>query len=195
LAASSAEPDAVARVALIRTASGRTRIEAALRALGPSAGTRGWRAIASPHAHRGPHATSGCKHCARAPFDIALEGARAVGADEALLFDAAGFLVEGARSNLCYVSAAGVIATPPLARGAVAGLALAIARERAPEIAERDLARQDLGTLRELVALNAVRGAVAVTSVDGKPVGSGSAGELAQRIARSLAAAAEEERT
>lgn len=195
VARESRAPDAIARVALIPTDRGRARIEASLRELTKVARERGWSAIRADVLHPGPRAASQAKTCARETWDAALAAARAAGADEALLFDAAGRLVEGARSNFCYVTGDGELATPPLARGAVAGIARAIALERVPELSERDLARSELGSLRELVALNAVRGAVAITQIDGRAVATGAPGELARRLARELDTAAEEECT
>ena len=57
------------------------------------------------------------------------------------------------------------------------------ARERAAEEGEWRAAR-------EIVTVNAVRGATAITAVDGAPVGDGRPGPLARALAAALAAAA-----
>jgi branched-chain amino acid aminotransferase len=148
-----------------------------------------WRAVLSRAVHPGPGATAGVKridlpHVARARAE-----ARAAGADEAILLDAEGRVVEGARTNLVIALAGGTAVTPPLARGGVAGLAREIVLEGAPEIREVDLSRDDLFAARELVATNGVRGARPVVAIDGRPVGDGRPGPLARRLAALLEAA------
>jgi branched-subunit amino acid aminotransferase/4-amino-4-deoxychorismate lyase len=145
-----------------------------------------WRAITA--LHPGASLLSAVKTTDRAPFEAALAAARAAGADEALLCDAAGFLVEGARTSVVAVLADGSLVTPPLARGAQAGVARAIALESIAELAERDLARARITTARELVALNAVRGARAIVALDGAPIGGGRPGPWAERLGRLLEA-------
>jgi branched-subunit amino acid aminotransferase/4-amino-4-deoxychorismate lyase len=113
--------------------------------------------------------------------------AREAGADEALLLDASGWLVEGARSAIIVVSARGEARTPPLARGAVAGVARAIALERVSGLAERDIERSELGAAAEIVAVNAVRGALPITRLDGRAVGDGLPGPWSRRLAAALA--------
>lgn len=191
LAARSPHPEAIARLAAIAGAGRELRLAASLHPVESDAPEREWSAVSAIARHPGARPGSGCKSCERALCDEALASARAAGADEALLFDAADRLVEGARSNLCFALAGAALATPPLARGAVAGVAREIARARVPELAERDLARAELGRLRELIAVNAVRGAVAITRVDGAPVGTGRPGPWARRLADALAAEAE----
>ena len=55
-------------------------------------------------------------------------------------------------------------------------------RQRLPEIAESDLHRRALGEARELIAVNAVRGASPVVELDGRPVGDGRPGPAALRL-------------
>jgi branched-chain amino acid aminotransferase len=141
-----------------------------------------WRAIAAPFPHPGPMPWGGAKVTGHLAVDLAREAARAAGASDALLFDAAGRLVEGARTNVFVVLRDGTAATPPLARGAVAGIAREILRERVPELVERDVTLSDLARARELVLANAVRGAVAVVSLDGRPIGSGVPGPAAEHF-------------
>jgi branched-subunit amino acid aminotransferase/4-amino-4-deoxychorismate lyase len=70
----------------------------------------------------------------------------------------------------------------------VAGLAREIVIEALPELLETDVPRQSLAGAREIVALNAVRGALPVTRLDGRPVGSGQPGPLSEQLRRILAA-------
>lgn len=144
-----------------------------------------WRAIAS--SHPGPSPTSTAKSTDRGSYDLAIAAARASGADEALLFDAAGLLVEGARTNVIVHRAEGPLVTPPLARGGQAGIAREILLERVPELIEDDVSLFDLRRAREVIAVNAVRGARAITSLDGHRIGGGRAGPWCERLAGALA--------
>ena len=113
------------------------------------------------------------------------EGRRQI--DEAILIDSARHLVEGARTNLFCVLTDGTLATPPIDSGAVAGIARAVCLERIPEISERLVSIGDLERGRELIAVNAVRGAKPITALDGKPVGKGAPGPWSERLADALA--------
>jgi branched-subunit amino acid aminotransferase/4-amino-4-deoxychorismate lyase len=148
-----------------------------------------WRAILSATLHPGRSVTAGVKGTDFPHVVRAREEARAGGADEAILLDAEQRVVEGARANLVVVLASGALVTPPLARGAVAGLAREIVLEGAAEIREADLARDELLAAREVVATNAVRGARPVVAIDGRPVADGRPGPLARRLAELLAKA------
>jgi branched-subunit amino acid aminotransferase/4-amino-4-deoxychorismate lyase len=142
-----------------------------------------WRALISPLVHPGPTRTSRVKSTDRSVYVAALDAARAAGGDDALLFDDAGFLVEGARTNLVVVHADGSLRTPPLARGGVAGIAREVLLDRLPELREADLSATDVAAAREVIAINAVRGARAITHLDDHPIGDGSAGPWSQRLA------------
>ena len=124
-----------------------------------------WRAIRAPQIHEPPPLPGGHKLCGRLLFALATDAARAAGADEALLFDREGRLVEGARSNLVIVDAQERLLTPPLERGAVAGVALEVLRERV-SLLERDITPAGLRAARALFALNAVRGVRPIVRLD-----------------------------
>jgi branched-subunit amino acid aminotransferase/4-amino-4-deoxychorismate lyase len=98
-----------------------------------------------------------------------MDAARAADADEALLFDRQGRLVEGARSNIVIVDAQQRLLTPPLERGAVAGVALEVLRERIP-LLERDITPTGLRAARAVFALNAVRGVRPIVRIDAATV-------------------------
>ncbi len=168
--------------------SGRLRFAVTTRPLGePSAR---WKAITSAEPHPGPDSFAGAKRSGVSFLECARRAANEAGADEALAFDVAGRLVEGARSNLIVVSNGGDLCTPPLARGAVSGVALSILRGAAPDLCELDLTLADLARARELIAINAVRGAVSIVAFDGRSIGEGRPGPCAARLARLLDAAA-----
>lgn len=141
------------------------------RSLGPDPPT--WRAVIVGGLHPGPGPGSAAKTTERAPFAAALARARAAAADEALLLDAAGRLVEGARSSVVVVRADGALVTPPLARGAQAGIGRALLLERVPALEEADVAGEELAAAREIAVVNAVRGVRPIVALDEHPVGAG----------------------
>ena len=122
-----------------------------------------------------------------AAWRLAQRRAEAAGAAHALLLDRDGRLGEAAVANVFCALGDEVVTAP--ADGLLPGVARAIclpavgARERAAEEGEWRAAR-------EIVAVNAVRGATAITVVDGVRVGDGAPGPLARALAEALAAAA-----
>lgn len=101
------------------------------------------------------------------------------GAAHALLLDERGRLGEAAlASAFCVID--GALVTAP-ARGVLAGVARAVVldaldvREEAPE-------ETGWRAAQEIVLTNALRGAMAVVAVDGRPVGDGRPGPVARRI-------------
>lgn len=177
--------EGVVRLQASRDGDGRLHLVGVPRALGrePDA----WRAIVAPFPHEGPTPVAGAKVSNRLLHALAREAARAAGADEALLLDAAGRLVEGSRSNVCVAGADGTLVTPRRERGAVAGVALGVVAERVPELRVRDVDEPELRRATEIVALNAVRGARPVVTLDGRAVGRGRPGAWARRLAEALA--------
>ena len=145
-----------------------------------------WRTVLAREPHPGRSPWSAFKTNERASYERALAGARATGADEALLADAEGRLVEGARTNVIVVDAEGILRTPPLTRGAQAGIARAILLDRIAELVEADVAVADLAAAREIVLVNAVRGAKPACEVDGRPVADGRPGPWRARLAAAL---------
>jgi branched-chain amino acid aminotransferase len=177
--------DGIVRLQASRDGDGELHLVGVPRLLGPDPAE--WNAIVVQPPHDGGGLAPGLKVSSRLTLALAGDAAREAGADEALLVDAAGWLVEGTRSNIVVVPEGAGPATPPLARGAVAGIARAIVLERVPEIAERDVAAAELGGAREIVAVNAVRGARTITRLDGAPVSDGRPGPWAERLAAALA--------
>jgi branched-subunit amino acid aminotransferase/4-amino-4-deoxychorismate lyase len=179
--------EGVVRMQASRDGAGSLHLVGVTRPVGPEPAE--WRAISSPFPHEGPAPYSGAKVTNHLLFAMALEGAARAGVNEVALFDAEGFLIEGARSNFVLALGDGGLATPTLRRGGVAGVAREILLESLPEIAEAELHRRTLGEIRELIAVNAVRGARPVVELDGEPIGDGSPGPAALRLREALAAA------
>ncbi len=146
-----------------------------------------WSAILSAHPHGGTSSFEGAKVSSRLALALAADDARVAGVEEALLLDANERLVEGANSNLFVAARNGALGTPPLASGAVAGIARSLLLERLPEIEEREISKAELLGARELIAANAVRGARPITRLNGQPVGDGRPGPWSARLAEVLA--------
>jgi len=181
-----AQAEGIVRVEVHRAGDGAPHLRSEVRPLGPD--PPAWTATISRQRHPGPGPHVGAKRADPPALRAAREEARTAGVDEALLLDGRGRLVEGARSSPVVVDAAGRAATPPLARGGVAGIARGLALERCAELVEDDVSREALAAARELVVLNAVRGARPVVRLDGAQVGDGRPGPWARRLARALAA-------
>ena len=177
--------DGVVRVQASRDSAGGLQLTAVPRALGPERAS--WRARRAPFAHEGPMPWSGAKVSNHLLYALAAQSARDAGLDEAILLDRAGYLVEGSRSNILVVDEAGRVSLPDLARGGVAGVAREVLCERAPEIEIRHVPETEMATASELIAINAVRGARPIVSLDGCTVGDGEPGPVARRLDTLLA--------
>jgi branched-subunit amino acid aminotransferase/4-amino-4-deoxychorismate lyase len=141
-----------------------------------------WRAGASAVVHPGPGPVLGAKRPDLDFIPEAKEEARRAGWDEALLVDAAGWVVEGARSSLVAVLENGDLVTPPLALGGVASVSRAVLVDCVPELGDREISWPELRGARELIAINAVRGARPIVRLDGEPVADGGAGPWSARL-------------
>lgn len=141
-----------------------------------------WRVVTSRAVHPGPEARANTKFVDVPAYDAARSEVAKSDAQEALLFDADGWLVEGSASNILVVTAANELVTPARALGAVEGLGLSVVRHRRADVQEGRIGREALEDARELIAVNGVRGAVPITQVDTSAVGDGSPGPVARAI-------------
>jgi branched-chain amino acid aminotransferase len=116
---------------------------------------------------------------------LATEAARAAGAEEALLVDAEGNVLEGATSNVFSVRA-GRLSTPPVSLGILAGITrahvLEVARELGLDVDERPLLSRELAIVDELFISSSIRELVPVIRVDGQLIGGGVPGPLTARL-------------
>jgi branched-chain amino acid aminotransferase len=116
---------------------------------------------------------------------LAVREARAHGAHEALLLDAAGFVTEGSTSNVFAVRG-GRLETPPVEIGILEGVTrtvvLAIAREAGLPVGEERLRPADLAAADEVFITSTVRELVPVTELDGGAVGDGRPGPVFRRL-------------
>ena len=116
---------------------------------------------------------------------LAKQEARRQGADEALLLNAAGHVVEASVANVFAVRA-GSLLTPPASDGALEGLTRATvlelaAAQRIPA-EERTLGRYDLLAAEEVFLTGSGTRIIAVASLDGREIGKGGAGPVTKRL-------------
>ncbi|MGH0033448.1 MAG: aminotransferase class IV [Myxococcota bacterium] len=145
-----------------------------------------WRAVSAESVHPGVTPWSGVKVTNRLEMGFARQQAARRGVDEAILFDRDGFAVEGSRSNLLFVGDDDRVAALDPRRGAVAGIALEVLREALPDLPLADLPRPEALRVRELIAVNSLRGARPVVELDGALVGDGAPGPWSRRLASIL---------
>jgi branched-subunit amino acid aminotransferase/4-amino-4-deoxychorismate lyase len=110
-----------------------------------------------------PHKTTD-----RGQFDRALEEAGSVGADDAVLLTAGGYVAECAIWGIFWWEGRRLCA-PPLSLGVLPGVARARLEELTGGISERRVGPEEIEG-RGLFVANAVRGVVPVASFQGHPV-------------------------
>jgi len=116
---------------------------------------------------------------------LAAHDARRAGADEAVLFNTAGFLSEGTQSNIFFV-AGGRLRTPSLDCGLLSGvtrdLVLDLAAKMGIEREEGRYRREELGAADEIFFTSTTREVLPILRLDGRPVGGGSLGPVTLRL-------------
>lgn len=116
---------------------------------------------------------------------LATHAARERGAEEALLVDAEGRLLEGATSNL-FAVAAGRLVTPPEELGILSGITRAYALRAAAALSIavdiRPLWVSELAKLDELFISSSIRELLPVVRVDEQDIGEGAPGPITQRL-------------
>ena len=130
----------------------------------------GWKLITSSHRLPAKEALAQFKTCNKLPQILARAEADAAGADEALLLNTDGFVVEGASSNLFWIEG-DTICTPPLAAGILPGVTrsvvLEICRALAMKTRESEISSEQLrGADGVFVSLSSF-GIVEAVSLDG----------------------------
>lgn len=116
---------------------------------------------------------------------LAIREAQARGAAEALLLNHAGFLAEGASTNVFLVRA-GVVTTPPLDAGILAGITreivLEVGRRLGLPLREEPVPAEALRAADEAFLTSSTREVMPIRTVDGQPVGTGKPGPLTRRL-------------
>lgn len=111
---------------------------------------------------------AGVKHSSRAELVVALAAAHAGGADEALLANTVGHLVEGTGSNV-FVVVDGRLLTPSLASGCLPGVTRSLVLE-VTDAEEAELPIEVLASAEEVLLTSSTRDVHPVASVDGRPL-------------------------
>lgn len=128
---------------------------------------------------------------------MARRQARALGADEALLLDGDGRILEGASTNVFAVLGDELV-TPPADAGLLAGVTRAVVLERARAeglaLAERRFDVQELLGAREAFLTSTTRELVPLTAVDRLPLGTGRAGPVTRHLQEAYAVEVARER-
>lgn len=122
---------------------------------------------------------------------VELLEARRAGADDALLLNTGGNVACATSSNLFLVRSNGTVVTPPVSEGALPGIARRTVLEMAPQLGlmplEKPIALADLMRAEEVFLTNVVTGPVAVTCIDGHPIGAGKPGRMSLALATTYA--------
>jgi branched-chain amino acid aminotransferase len=116
---------------------------------------------------------------------LAMQEAYRRGADEALMQNQAGELVECSQSNFFLVRN-GEVLTPPLSAGLLPGITREFVLELAADIglhaSEARLVPEDLGAAQEAFLTGTTREVTPIVSVDGRPIGTGRPGPVTQKL-------------
>ena len=118
---------------------------------------------------------------------LARSEARRAGCDEAILLDEQGFLAEGSTSNI-FLVCGGMLLTPGEDSGILPGVTRQVVLELAPTLgikaAVRKIAPEELALADEAFLTNSIMEIMPLTRVGEQKIGSGKAGEVAQRLMR-----------
>lgn len=116
---------------------------------------------------------------------LANAAARRASAEEALIVDRDGQLLEGATSNLFAVKG-GKLLTPPLSAAILPGITRAVVLELAAqlsiEVEQRAMAAAELPSFDELFISSSIRELVPIVRVDEMVIGAGSPGPIYARL-------------
>ena len=118
---------------------------------------------------------------------LALDEARRAGADEALLVDYEGHVLEGSRSNV-FVAERGRLMTPHVRSGILPGImrGLVLSWARAEDVPARacaiQIGRIRSGRLDEAFVTNSLWGVFPVAAIDGRAVGAEAPGPITRRM-------------
>jgi branched-chain amino acid aminotransferase len=122
---------------------------------------------------------------------LGLAEAKARGATDCVMRNAAGFLTEASTSNL-FARIDGVWCTPPLDAGILAGVTRAHLLEFLPRhgerVEERPLTAPDLQEAEEMFLSSSLRDIAPVTHLDGRSLHGGHAGPVSMRLSPQFAA-------
>ena len=155
-------------------------------AVAPSAPWPGRIAVATvPWVRNERSAVAGAKTTSYAENVVALEYAHDRGAQEAIFANTRGELCEGTGSNI-FVAVDGVLVTPPLDSGCLAGITRELLLEWAAKdglpVEERALPLDVLATAEDVVLTSSTRDVQRVAVVDGRELRGGETGTAAAEL-------------
>ena len=111
--------------------------------------------------------------------------ANVAGADEALMLDASGHVAEGTGQNV-FVVKRGVLRTPPLSAGILAGITRSVVidlgRQAGHTVLEEMLNRFDIYTADEAFFTGSASEVAPIRSYDGRTIGTGKAGPVTRDL-------------
>ncbi len=131
------------------------------------------------------------KYSARLSSVLAVTEAQLRGVDEALFMDALGLVTESTASNFCIIKRRALI-TPPCWLGLLRGITRDVMEELARALGipfhEVPLTRHDIYNADEALLTSTIKEVLAVTSVDGRTIGTGRPGPFSRRLRRAFRA-------
>ena len=146
-------------------------------------------AVVLPWVHDESDPLAGVKTTSRAESVAALRRARSMGAEEALFLNRADNLCEATTANV-FVVREGVVQTPPLSAGCLAGITRERVLRLCPELgipsADDDIPGQALGGAEELFLTSSTREIQALVEVNGQRVGNGEPGPITTRLVQAF---------
>jgi len=117
---------------------------------------------------------------------LAKQAGAEAGCREVWLYDAAGWVTEGASSNAWIVDRAGVLVTRPLGPGILGGVTrevvLELARAEGIAVALRPFTLEEARTACEAFVTSTSSLVLPVTAIDGRPVANGRPGSITGRL-------------
>jgi branched-chain amino acid aminotransferase len=149
-------------------------------------------AVTVPWTRNERSAIAGVKSTSYAENVVALAAAHRQGAQEALLANTRGELCEGTGTNVVVVSG-GMLVTPPLSSGCLAGITRELLLEWAAAegvaMVEKELPFDVLATADDVLLTSSTRGVQPQAAVDGRPLPRGELARAAEELYERRAAA------
>jgi branched-chain amino acid aminotransferase len=142
-------------------------------------------AVTVPWPRNERSAVAGLKTTSYAENVVALAEARKLGATEAIMANIAGNLCEGTGTNV-FVVRGGVLSTPPLLAGCLAGVTRALLLEELPDADEDNLPMAALPEADEVLLTSSTRDVQPLRLLDGCEL-PGAAGPVAKRAIDAIA--------
>ena len=153
--------------------------------LPPEIYQHGYKAIISSYRRNSQSPLSQIKSTCCLENVLALQEARATGADEALLLNEKGMLAEGSTCNIFLLKDKTLI-TPTIQSGALPGITREVVLELAKSLrikaVEREVHHRELAEAEEAFRTSSVLEIMPLTYLGEKPIGTGNAGPITQQL-------------